>query len=162
MGPTHLGATDSSVGEIMDQLAQEIRFRHEVGVEDCDQLALRRLHAIFQRARFKAGSIVAMKIRNVETCARVLLDRRSRNVHRFVGRVIQHLDLQKFARIIDLGHRLDQTLDYIHLVKERKLYGDGWQIAFRELAPWLRWKLRIAPELGDQLNAIHAIDGEHG
>src|SRR5207302_9496829 len=33
--------------------------------------------------------------------------------------------------------------------------------AFREVALWLRWKLRIATELDDQLDAIQAIDREH-
>ena len=117
VGPTHLGAADSSVGEVMDELAQEIRLRHKIGVEDRNQLALRRLHPILQRARFKAGAIVAMKVRNVETCARVVLDRRPRNVHGFVNRVIQHLDLQKFARIINLGHCPDQAFHDVHFVE---------------------------------------------
>src|SRR6266508_167469 len=160
VGPTHLRAADRSFGEEMDQLAQEIRLRHKVGVEDCNQFALRCLHAVLKRARFEAGPILSMDIRNVEPRARISLYRGARNVHRFVSRIIQYLDLQTLAGIINLRHRSHQTLDHVHLVEERQLNGNRRQFAFRETALGFWRKLRIAPKFGYQLDAINTIDRE--
>src|SRR5713226_4904354 len=160
--PAHLRAADNRVGEVMDQLAQEIRLGHKVGIEDRNQIAFRRLHAMLQRARFESRAIVAMKVMNIETGPRVSIDRRARDVDCLVGGIVQHLNLQTVARVIDLNHRLHQTLDDIHLVKERKLHGDARQFCFRELAFRLWRKLRVPPELDDLLNAIRAIDREDG
>src|SRR5205807_7538553 len=37
MGPAHLCAADDRIGEVIDQLAQKIRLRHKVGIENRDQ-----------------------------------------------------------------------------------------------------------------------------
>jgi hypothetical protein len=44
-----------------------------------------------------------------------------RDVRRFVGRVVQHLDLEPVTRILDAAHGLDQPVDHVHLVVERQL-----------------------------------------
>src|SRR5882724_2584544 len=65
------------------------------------------------------------------------------------------------ARVIDLSDRLDQTLDDVHLVKERKLYGEVRQNVFRESVFRFGWETRVAPEFDHLLDAIDAIDREH-
>src|SRR5712671_2375889 len=65
------------------------------------------------------------------------------------------------ARVIDFSDRLDQTLDDVHLVKERKLYGDVRQNVFRESVFRFGWETRVAPEFDHLLDAIDAIDREH-
>src|SRR6266849_4688723 len=101
-----------------------------------------------------------MKIMNIETGTRILFNDGARDVDGLVGRIVEHLNLQTVERVIDLNHRFHQTLDDIHLVKERKLHGDPRQFFLRELAFRLWGKPRIPPELDDLLDAIRAIDRE--
>ena len=85
MRPAHLRTTHNWISEVMNQLAQEIRLRHKVGIKDRNQFALRALHSVFQSAGFESGAIVAMNVVNVETLRRIILDRRARDIHRLVG-----------------------------------------------------------------------------
>src|SRR5262249_31504577 len=65
--PAHLRATDERVSKEVDELAQAVRLGNEVGVEDREQLAFRRLVAVLKRAGFEAGAIRAMDVMNVKT-----------------------------------------------------------------------------------------------
>src|SRR5256885_1807908 len=67
VGPAHLRAAYNWIGKVMNQLAQEIGLRHKVGIKDCYQFAVRRLHTVFQSAGFESGAIVTMNVMNVET-----------------------------------------------------------------------------------------------
>ncbi|OFV87115.1 MAG: hypothetical protein A3D93_06030 [Acidobacteria bacterium RIFCSPHIGHO2_12_FULL_67_30] len=40
-----------------------------------------------------------------------------------VGRIVEHLDLQAVARVVERRHRVNQALDDVLLVVERQLYG---------------------------------------
>ena len=46
---------------------------------------------------------------------------------RLVGRVVEHLNLEQLARVVDLAHRVDQPIRHIHLVVERQLDRDDRQ-----------------------------------
>src|SRR5436853_4938364 len=74
---------------------------------------------------------------------------------------MEHLNIEAMAQVLDLSDRLDQTLDDVHLVKERKLYGDVRQNVFRESVFRFGWETRVAPEFDHLLDAIDAIDREH-
>ena len=161
VGPAHLGATHNWVGEVVDQLAQKIRLRHKVGVKNRNQISLRGLHPVLKRAGFEAGAVVAMDVMNVETLRRVSFNCSARDAHRLVRGIVEHLNLQTIARIVDLSYRLDQTLDDVHFVEERKLHGDVRQLTFRECAFRTGWKFAIAPEIGDLLDAINSIDRQN-
>ena len=43
---------------------------------------------------------------------------------RLVGRIVQHLNLEQLARVVDARDRLDQPVRHVHLVVERQLDGD--------------------------------------
>jgi hypothetical protein len=98
---------------------------------------------------------------NVEPLARVSFDSRASYVNRFVRRIIKHLNLKPFSRVINLRYGLQQTLDYVHLVKERKLYGDARQIRLIKARLGLWLNLAIAPEVHDLFDAVAAVDGEN-
>src|SRR2546425_6650735 len=83
--PAHLRTTHNWISEVMNQLAQEIRLRHKVGIKDRYQFALRALHSVFQSAGFESGAIVAMNVMNVETLRGIIRDGRARDIHRLVG-----------------------------------------------------------------------------
>ena len=62
-----------------------------------------------------------MEILDVDALQRVATDREFGNLPRLVGGVVQDLDLQLFARVIDLADRVDQAIDDVHFVIEGKL-----------------------------------------
>ena len=51
----------------------------------------------------------------------------SATLQRFVGRVVQDLDLEKLARILDLADGVDQPIGDVHLVVDRELNRDRGQ-----------------------------------
>src|SRR6267142_1235598 len=85
VGPAHLRTANNRICEVVNQLAQEIRPRDKISIEDRDQISFRRLHALLESARLEAGAIVTMDVVDVETQGGVLLDSRAGDAHRFVG-----------------------------------------------------------------------------
>ena len=98
--------------------------RHEIGVEDGDEFAGRGFEPCGQRAGLVAGAVVAMQIADRQAERLIALDARARHFLRFVGRIVEHLNVEQFARIIEARHRVDQALDDVALVVDGKLYGN--------------------------------------
>ena len=68
-----------------------------------------------------------MQIRDVEPALGLPLDRLCRNVAGLIARVVQHLDLEQMARVIELADSLDQAVRHVHFIENRKLDGDARQ-----------------------------------
>ena len=64
----------------------------------------------------------------VESCGDQFGDFPSADVHGFVGGVVQHLDLQPVARVIETGDGIDETCDDMLFVENGQLDGDQRQI----------------------------------
>ena len=54
-------------------------------------------------------------------------DRRLRDLPRFVDRVVQYLNLEQLARVVEFANRIDQPIGDVHLIEDRKLDGDRRQ-----------------------------------
>ena len=52
------------------------------------------------------------------------LDAGARDLLGFVGGIVEHLNLQQFARVVEARHRVHQPLDHIALVVDGELHGD--------------------------------------
>ena len=115
------------VGEVRHQPGQEVGGRDEVGVEDGDELAARRLQPGLERARLVPGAIGAVEVLDVDALRGEAPDRQLGDAARLVGRVVQHLDFEQLARVVDAAHRLDQAIGDVHLVVERQLDRDDRQ-----------------------------------
>ncbi len=78
---------------------------------------------------------------------------------RVVGGIVQHLDLQQFARVIHLAGFFDQPLHHVALVIQRKLDGHA-----RKRGPALGGIRRQVPAvlqiLPDHLEAVAAVKGK--
>ena len=59
-----------------------------------------------------------------------------------VGRIVEYLNLDALARVVDLRYRFHEPLNHIHLIKERQLDGNVRQNVFRKLVFGARWKAR--------------------
>ena len=53
---------------------------------------------------------------------------------RLVGRVVEHLDLEPLARVVDRADGVDQPVDDVHLVVDRQLDRDDRQRVERRRA----------------------------
>ena len=128
MGPAGLHHPDLRIGEVMDGAHQKIFRRSEVGVENGNEFALRRLHPLRQRARFEALAIRAVMVGDGIAQRRIALHQTASHVDGLVGRVVQHLNVELFPRIFQLADRLQQPLHNILLVEDRQLHGDPRQV----------------------------------
>ena len=105
--------------------AQEIGLGNEIGVEDGDELALRGLQAIFEGASLVAFAIGAMDVADRKPLGGVPFHTVARDFASFVGGIVEHLNVQQFARVIKLSDGIDQALDDVTLVEDGKLDGDA-------------------------------------
>ena len=122
--PAGLHHADLGIHEMGHAPAQELGTRNKIGIEDGDQLASRRLETGGQGAGLEARPIVAMQVVDVEAFLALALDQRGDQLDGLVGRVVEHLDLQPVARIVDTAHGLDQPLRDVLFVEDRQLDGD--------------------------------------
>jgi len=132
--PAGLHHADARLGEVVDYLHQPVRRGDEVGVEDGDQFAARDLQALVQRARLVSVAVGAMQMhdglrREARSAARVALDDLGGHLHRLVGGVVEQLNLEAVARILDAADRVDEPVDDELLVEDGKLHGDKRQLA---------------------------------
>src|SRR5687767_2729869 len=100
-----------------------------------------------------------MDVVDIETLRRILRHHSFRHFYGFVSRVVEDLDLELVARIVNRSHRLQQSIDDIQLVKERELDSDPRQLSFTEARLGLGDEIAIAPEVDHLLDAISAVDG---
>jgi len=120
--PAGLHHAHVGVGEVRQRAPQHIHRRHEVGVEDADELTARSRQAGGQGARFEPGAVAAMNMLDVEAAAAQFGDGARHDIPGAVGGIVEHLDLQPLARIVDRRRRLDEAFGNVHLVEQRKLY----------------------------------------
>ena len=133
--------------------------RHEIGIEDGDELAGRNFQPGIERAGLEALPIGAMVITDVVAQRCIAIDHRSRHLHGFVGGIVEHLDLQLLARIFNLADAVHQAVDDVLLVEDGQLNRHQRQIGevrFR-LSDFVLAMLVI--EI-DQLVAMHAVKRE--
>ena len=97
----------------------------KVGVEDGHDFAGRGLQSVLQRAGFVAMAVVAMDVFDGQAGGLVFAHQALGEGMGFVGGIVQHLDLQQVARIIDFGGLFEQPLHHVTFVIDRKLDGDA-------------------------------------
>ena len=127
VSPARLHHRDLRIGKEWNGPLQEIRRRDEVGVEDRDELAFRDRHPRFERASLVAGTVGAVQVGDVDPLRGIATHRAFGDLAGFVRRIVQDLNLEQLARVIDLTHGVDQTIGDVHLVVDRKLDGDRRQ-----------------------------------
>ena len=110
---------------MIQDLPEDPRARHEVRVEDRDELAARRLHPGLQRSRLVARPVLARDVDDVEPERAVSLDHPRGDLARLVRRVVEDLDLEQVLRIVERRRGVDQPLDDVDFVVDRKLHGDA-------------------------------------
>src|ERR1700693_265729 len=128
MAPSRLDHADFRIGEEMNRSLKQIARRNEICVENADEFAIGRFQSHRERAGLETSAIDAMNQLNVVTALAQFCRAGRGNFASIVRGVIEDLDLEQLARIIDFADRTEQSLDDVDLVKNRQLDGDLWQL----------------------------------
>ena len=155
VSPSSLDHADFGVGELVDCLVKEFRVWNKVRVENSDEFASGNVQASFECTGLESCAIVSMQVMNIDALLAQRFNRFTSDVLRFIGRVVQKLNFQKFGGIVDLGYRLDQSLNYKHLVIDGQLDGDRRQ---RRKSGWLGYTLFVSQIQIDQLIAMQPVN----
>ena len=107
---------------------QQVGLRDEIGIEDTDEIALGGGEPGLQGARLEAGPVGAVDQLHVEPAALQFVHAGGRQLAGVVGGIVQHLDLQKLARIIELADRFEEPLDDIDFIEDRQLHRHPGQL----------------------------------
>ena len=125
IAPARLHHADFGIGEVIDGAAQKIDGRNKIGIEDRNDFAGSRLQAILQSARFIAVAIAAVNVLDGQAVGAVFRRQPCGELVSFVGGIVEHLNLQQFAWIIQLARFLDQAFDHVLFVVDGKLHRDA-------------------------------------
>ena len=145
----------SGIGKVIDRPLERIGARHEIGVQDEDEFSLGLGQSAREGSRLETGPALAVIVFDIETFPLEAGDLGGGNFARFVSRVVQDLDLELFARIIEPAHRVDQSSNDVIFVKHRQLHRDG-----RKLAKFRRRLDPSPPILKKQIDDKVAVKAE--
>ena len=146
---------------MLDGAREEIRRWNEIGIENGDEFTSSGLQPCLQGAGFEACAIVAVMVFDGEPQGAIALHQRRGKWGGIVGGIVQHLDLEQLAGILDAGDLVNEPLDDIPFVEDGQLNGDRRQL--REAHGRLAGGLLAVLEVGaDDLVTMHAVDRKHG
>src|ERR1700722_3502120 len=128
VSPAGLHHTDLGIGEMMNYPLQKILGGHKIRVENGYKLTSRGLETLCQSTRFEALAIRTMVIADRESPGSIVIDQSACHGNRFIGRVVEHLNVQFFRRIFQAADRVQQALDHELFVEDWKLNGDTRQV----------------------------------
>src|SRR4051812_44295412 len=121
MAPTCLNHADRRVGEEMNGALQQFRLRNEIRVQYADELTFGPLKPQLQGSRLETCPVLAVDQIDIEPAAAQFFCALSSYISRVVGGIIQDLDLEKFAGIIELAYGPQQPLNDVNFIKNRQL-----------------------------------------
>ncbi len=124
VAPARLDHGEPGACKIGNGAAEKICGRNKVRIENGDEFAGCRFQTFLQRAGFEAFAIVAMNVGDGDAESAVSLDAIAGDLLSLVGGIIENLDIEKFARVIELRDGLDEALDHVALVVDRELNCD--------------------------------------
>ena len=162
VSPAGLHHADLRLGEVVDHLHQPVGLRDKVGVEHGHELALGHLKAGIQRSGLVAVTIGAVNVSDGVAQSRIARHNGGGHLLSFVGRVVQHLNIQFLARILHGADRLNQPVDDELLVEDGQLHGHARQL--REVLRGVRMvvllEFVVVVAHGVTMNAV-VREGDH-
>ena len=123
--PARLHHTDSGIGKVVHDLHEPFPGRHEIGIENGNELTLCHPQALIQSSCFEAMAIDAVNVDNSVSEGLIKLHGRLGNFYRAVGGVVQNLNFQLVCGIIQVAAGLDQPVNDELLVEDGELHRDA-------------------------------------
>ena len=118
MRPACLHHSDITNGEMMHNAHKPIFWRNKISIKDGNKLALRGLHSLLKRPCLESVTIGAVMVADRVSKRCITLHYRVCHLDRFVGRIIEHLDIQLVARILHFADCIYQTIDHELFVED--------------------------------------------
>ena len=106
IAPAGLDNADVRVREVVDGTLKKIDRRNEIGIKNGDEFASGSFQSLLQSAGFEAVAVSAVAVFNRVARGHVFVTKALREGVGLVGGIVQNLNLQQFARIVDLGRLL--------------------------------------------------------
>ncbi len=103
VAPAGLDHADFRIGEKVDGRLEQLRLWDKVGVEDANEFPPRRGQPGLERSRLVADAMGALNQLDIKPAGGEAVNRRAGQIAGLVGRIVEHLDLQEFPRIIEFA-----------------------------------------------------------
>lgn len=147
MTPAGLNHADGGVGEVVDEFVEVVGSGEEVGVEDADEFAGGLGHCCVEGTCFEAGAVGTMVVGDVVALGAQFGAEAGAVGGSFVGGVVENLDLEAVAGIVEGGDGVEEAVDHECLIEEGELDGDlGEVVEVRELFGFVLAMMPVVPE----------------
>ena len=156
IAPARLGNADLRIAHVRKHRANEVVRNHEVRVEERDVLGRRVPQPVLERAALVTLAISAVDMRDVEALRAVAIDEAARELDGVVGGIVEELDREQLARIVELGRRAKEPGEHIALVVDRELQDDARKLVVRERERMIAPATTVAAVERDEDIAIQA------
>jgi hypothetical protein len=103
----------------MDRSHQEVARWYEIRIEDGNEFSGRALHSFLKRARLKPVTVGPVMILDRQSRGPALRYQKFSERVGVIGGIVEHLDLQQLARILDFDRFLDQAFDDKSFIVDR-------------------------------------------
>src|SRR5262249_47186100 len=110
-------------------------------------------------ASLETGAVVAVQVGNRQSERLIPLDACACHLLRFIGRIVQHLDIKQISRIVEARDGIHKALDHIAFVIDGKLYGNLWPLGYG----WSRagYISAVLEERVNQIVTMQTIRGQN-
>ena len=146
VAPRRLHHADVRVGEGRQEPSQQIGLRGEVRVQNEEEISPGTPEPMGQGPGLVATSRPSAEMLDASTPATPSGHSSRGDGARFVRRVVEQLDLEAIARIVEGARRVDEPADDVRLVVDGQLHGDVGQLADPALRQPYRRPPQPAPE----------------
>src|SRR5258708_5630598 len=103
MTPARLDHPNLGIGEKMNRALEQLSRRDKISVQNADKFTGGRCQSDCERTRLEAGPIDPMNQLNIEAAVSQLFSAQGSQIARIIGGIVQDLDLQQFARVIEFA-----------------------------------------------------------
>src|SRR5579885_1399611 len=100
------------LGKVMDDLHKPVARRHKVRIKNGNEFTFRCFQAMVECPGLKTMPVLAVDKKHWVSSLPVLLNQIARHLFSFVGRVIEYLDFQQIARVIEVAAGLNETVNH--------------------------------------------------
>ncbi len=160
VGPAGLHHADLGLGKVMDDLHDPVRRGHEVGIEDGDEFAGGGFHDFLEGAGLKACAIGTVQINDGVAEGAVPFKDELGYFFRFVGGVVEDLDLEEVLGIFEAADGVDEAVDDELLVEDGQLHRDPRQLIEVAAGVGVVVLAVLEVEVAQRI-AVDAVDGQH-
>jgi len=163
MAPTRLNHSHLRISEKVDGALEQVRLRHKIGIENANEFAGGGLEANSQCAGFESGTIHAVNQLDIEPARPQFLGTRDSNFACVVCRIVEHLDLEPVARIIEPADRAQEPLHHVDFIKDRQLHCNLGQLLEAASRHWFALPV-LKEKVNDEItmDSVRRETDEHG